>query len=832
VPRSLRLALAEFRHRPGRALLPGVALVVGVACLLAALALSDAMVRAVGDGGAVVPPDVTLQVGTSYDSRAALDQAAADRVAKVPGVQRVLLVRQVDVDLLLTDGRAGDRRATGDVEVDRDGLRRIPIAEGRSPAADGEIAVDRVTAFRHDLRPGSTVRVADALGKPLDVVVRGITKRGGSGDRPLVVVGEELAVKLDPAPAVVGMQVVGGDATAVSAALGGGLEASTVVDHGPESDDSGDLAAILLTFSILALATAAFVSSATFRAVYLQRQRHTALMRCLGANRRPLVVANLVEALVTGAMAGALGALLGGPVAWLLGGLFDATGVSTMLGAPALEPALLPTTGHLVIGVVVAALLSAFSAVRPSLAAVRVSPLAALRVSEGATPDRAVARRRFVFGTVLVVIAAAMGGLAVMMGVGGAPSIAGIFLVLFSGIFAMAGLFGVLGPVVVPALGRLFGSVAARFGGAHWKLAAAEVRRVPQRSASVAMPLLLASALVAFFAVTMGSAQKLEQEYSDRPQADAVVADVGARPLGDDVDRAARRPEVAASVVLHSVRGSQLDAEGERTSTDVAGVDPNRLREWLSAAKVGATGAADFREGTALLSPNFLERLAVRVGDQVTLDALPGGARTVTVVGTIPNDILDYSDAVLADPRLGPATKIIVALKAGTDATAYSDAVRAGLPNAPTVLTTTKVDRDAESQRMMDLGMVMLMVLLGLSVAVAVTGIGTALTISVQERRKELALRRALGVTKGGLQGGIVAEAVLLALVGILGGGLFGLLYAEVTMASMGVLVLPTAAAAPLVFGGAGVLVLAVLAAFGPARGAAGIKPAAGLASG
>lgn len=831
MPRSLRLALAEFRHRPGRALLPGVALIVGVACLLAALALSDAMVRAVGDGGAVVPSDVTIEATTSYDSTADLDQAAADRVAAVPGVQRVVLVRQIELDLLLAGGRATDNRATGDVEVDRDGLRRIPIAEGRSPGADGEIAVDRVTAFQHDLRPGSTVRVADAEGKSLDVVVRGITKRGGSGQRPLVVVGEELAAKLDPDPRVLGMQVVGGDVAAVTAALGDGLEASTVHDRAG-SDDSGDLAAILLTFSILALATAAFVSSATFRAVYLQRQRHTALMRCLGANRRPLVVANLVEALVTGAVAGALGALLGGPVGWLLGRLFDATGVSTMLGSPALEPALLPTTGHLVLGVVVAALLSAFSSIRPSLAAVRVSPLAALRVSEGATPDRAVARRRFVFGMVLVVIAAAMGGLAVLMGVGGAPSIAGIFLVLFSGIFAVAGLFGVLGPVVVPAMGRLFGSVAARFGGAHWKLAAAEVRRVPQRSASVAMPLLLASAMVAFFAVTMGSAQKLEQEYSDRPQADAVVTDVGARPLGDDVDRAARRPEVAASVVLHSVRGSQLDAEGTRTSTDVAGVDPNRLREWLAEENVGATGVADFREGTALLSPSFLGRMAVRVGGQVTLDGLPGGARTVTVVGTIPNDLLDYTDAVLADPRIGPATRIVVALKAGVDATAYKEAVLAGLPNAPTVLTTTKADRDAESQRMMDLAMVMLMVLLGLSVAVAVTGIGTALTISVQERRKELALRRALGVTKGGLQGGIVAEAVLLALVGILGGGLFGLLYAEVTMASMGVLVMPTAAVAPLVFGGAGVLVLAVLAAFGPARGASGIKPAAGLASG
>jgi putative ABC transport system permease protein len=117
-------------------------------------------------------------------------------------------------------------------------------------------------------------------------------------------------------------------------------------------------------------------------------------------------------------------------------------------------------------------------------------------------------------------------------------------------------------------------------------------------------------------------------------------------------------------------------------------------------------------------------------------------------------------------------------------------------------------------------------------VAVAVTGIGTALTISVQERRKEMALRRALGVTKGGLQGGVMAEAVLLALVGVLGGGVFGLVYAELTLLAFGVFAWPTASLVPLLVGGAGVVVLAVLAAFGPARGASRIRPAAGLAAG
>ena len=833
MPTTIGLGLAEFRHRPGRALLPGVALIVGVACLTASLVLSDVIVDSAEAGAPVVPSAVTLEVGVvhdpdlAFDQQPKLDQAAADKIAAVPGVQRVVPVRQVGVDLLLQDGRASVRRASGDVEVDRDGLRRIPIGEGRSPAADGEIAVDKVTAAKYDLRPGSTVKVADADGKPLDVVVRGITKRGGLADEAVVVVGEDLALKLDRKPEVRELQVVGGDQAAVAAAVGPALRVSQVADEDRRegsTGDSGPLAAILILFAILALATASFVAAATFRAVYLQRQRQTALLRCLGANRKPLVVANLVEALFTGAIAGAFGALAGGPVAMGLSKVFDATGISELFGTAALNPSVVPTLGYVALGASVAAVLSMFAALRPSLAASRVSPLAALRTSEGATPDRSVARRRTVFGIVLVVVAAGMGFLAV----GAKGTVAAMFLVLFSGIIGVLGLFGLLGPVAVPALSRVFGGLAAKVGGAHWKLAAAEVRREPQRSASVAMPLVLAAAMVTFFAVTVGTAREMEAALSQNPRPDVVVSDVGERPLPGDIARITDRPEVAGRAVLHR-------AEGKRANGDpftAVGADPKQLAEWLNAENSGATGVADIRDGTALVSERVLESWNTAVGQQVVLDGLPGGSRTVTVVGTIAGNYVGYAGVVVADPTIGPASSVVVALKPGADPTAYQKAVQADLASAPTVAAETAVDEAAQNQRYLDLATVMLMVLLGLSVAVAVTGIGTTLTISVQERRKELALRRALGVTKGGLQHGIVAEAVLLALVGVLGGGLVGLVYAQLTIAAAGVSTFPSADWGSLALGGLAVVVLAVLAAFGPARGASRIRPAAGLASG
>jgi putative ABC transport system permease protein len=383
--------------------------------------------------------------------------------------------------------------------------------------------------------------------------------------------------------------------------------------------------------------------------------------------------------------------------------------------------------------------------------------------------------------------------------------------------------------VVVPALGRIFGTVASRFGGAQWKLASAEVRRVPQRSASVAMPLLLAAALVTFFAVTVGSVQRMEDEFSNEPRPDAVVADSGGRALAGGVGAAANQPGAATTVVLHGVVTEPRDAEGDTFPAQLVGADPERMREWLTSQNVNAE---DFAPGAVLLDEWYAERFGAQVGRPFTVEGLPGGPRTATVAGTFAGSLLDGADVVLAEPDLAPATKVLVAFGPGADPAAYEAGVRAALADSPTVLVKTKAETDAQNQRYLDLGIVMLMVLLGLSVAVAVTGIGTALTISVQERRKELALRRALGVTKGGLQGGVVAEAVLLALVGVLGGGVFGLVYAELTLAAVGVFVWPTAAALPLLVGGAGVVVLAVLAAFGPARGASRIRPAAGLAAG
>ncbi|SHF05105.1 FtsX-like permease family protein [Streptoalloteichus hindustanus] len=833
----LRVVLGEVRRRPGRALLPGVALVVGVACLAASLVLSDAMERATSDGRARVPAAVGLVV--EDDSRSeetpAPFEALTPKLAAVPGVRQVAPVRQGDVDLLLAaDGRAVDDRAVLDVEpAGDDALRRIPIAEGRAPAADGEIAVDRVTAHYRDLRPGSRVAIADTAGRRTEVVVSGVTVRGGVG-RAELVGGPDLAARVAPKITTSELGLVlapGADPaavrTAVTAVVGKGLRVVPAAEA--SSNTANHNLGGLLLFSILALATAVFVAAATFRAVYLQRQRQTALMRCLGAERAPLVWANLLEAVLTGVVSGLVGALLGGPAGWLLARVLDATGTSALLGAVELSPSLAPPASTLVLGVGVAAALSVVAAVRPALGASLVPPLVALRTAEEAPPERALTRGRRVLGWISVAISVAFAAGAVAS----RGSSAAAFAALCSAIAAVAGGFMAFGPVTVPWISRLFGAAVGRLGGTTWRLAALEVRRVPHRAAAVALPLVLASALVSFGLGTMGGFAASEEEDARYPRADVVVQDVGERPLSTEAARAAEQGAgAAATVTLRRTTGTvPTKVRGTPPENTVAAADPAATRDVLTRLGLPRDVVDRFDTGAALTDPSTATRLDLRPGQEFTVEGLPGGPRTVRFAGTYPYTLMRPA-VLLADSGLGTPDTVLVAMRPGADQTAYQADVRRALAGQPTVLVETRADRIARSAQRFDVLATLFAVLLGLSVAVAVTGIGTALAISVQERRKELALRRALGVHRFGMRHGLVAEAVILALVGLVGGGALGAAYSWLLLYSSGLGATPTTPLWTLGVGAAAVVLLAALSAFGPARTAGRIAPAAGLASG
>ena len=205
---------------------------------------------------------------------------------------------------------------------------------------------------------------------------------------------------------------------------------------------ANDLFFVLI--SVLAFVASAIIIATGLTTGVLDRQRELAIVRCLGGQRRTLLVAQLLGGAMVGAAGAAMGVPLGAGLAWFLTVLF---------------PDRLPAGFHvdawgLASGGAGAVLCGVAGAVWPAVSASRVSPLAAL-----SPRSRPPGRRGFVVVTLLG--AALVGGQVALLMIPSDPTvvfyahaIAGIPM-MFLGTFLM-------GVPLAMAVARLAGPLLAR----------------------------------------------------------------------------------------------------------------------------------------------------------------------------------------------------------------------------------------------------------------------------------------------------------------------------------------------------------------------------------
>lgn len=121
--------------------------------------------------------------------------------------------------------------------------------------------------------------------------------------------------------------------------------------------------------------------------------------------------------------------------------------------------------------------------------------------------------------------------------------------------------------------------------------------------------------------------------------------------------------------------------------------------------------------------------------------------------------------------------------------------------------------------------------LVGVTLVVAVLGVGVTLALSVDERTRETALLRALGLTRSGARRAVAAEAALAGAVGAVLGVLLGAVYGALGLVAVGMSV-PVPPVGQLAGLGIGVVAVAVLASAVSMRRAGAVAPAHGLAAG
>jgi putative ABC transport system permease protein len=136
---------------------------------------------------------------------------------------------------------------------------------------------------------------------------------------------------------------------------------------------------------------------------------------------------------------------------------------------------------------------------------------------------------------------------------------------------------------------------------------------------------------------------------------------------------------------------------------------------------------------------------------------------------------LGYVSIVRGEEKVGPPSSIYVRAATGHEAAVQSLLAPTANPEAPNevnvsqpsdVLTARAAAAGAFDSLFLGLGVVALIV--------GAVGVANIMIISVLERRSEIGLRRALGATKGQIRTQFLAESILLAVVGGVGGVLTG----------------------------------------------------------
>ncbi len=194
-------------------------------------------------------------------------------------------------------------------------------------------------------------------------------------------------------------------------------------------------------------------------------------------------------------------------------------------------------------------------------------------------------------------------------------------------------------------------------------------------------------------------------------------------------------------------------------------------------------GAAGFEnsnlDATGLQSENSIwigNGLGFKTGDLVQLTINDSSvAYTVRgVLGAGSGDVvlMDLALAARALRRMGKLDRILIEVPKGRSLEEWEKILRAALPDGLTV--APEGTQTQENRRMLAAFRWNLRVLSYVSLAVGAFLIYNTISVSVVRRRVEIGVLRALGVTRGGILAGFLAEAAALGLLGALAGIVLG----------------------------------------------------------
>ena len=846
----IRIALRGLASRRLRASLTALAVVLGVAMVGGTFVLTDSITKAFDTiyADALTGTDAVIQGKTAFaTTETAAPSIPASLLERVRGLEETAVAEGEIGDLAKIIGEDGKPLpgfaptiAIGANGSDRDQrFNPMTLTEGRFAETRHEVLIDTATAQAEGYELGDTVRIAGR--GPVESFTLVGTGRFGNveslGGARLVVFDLETAQELFGKEGRYDSIVVAGREGVTPAQLAAAIDPllpdSAVVRTAEQQVEKssadmreglGFLRWFLLAFGAVALFVGSFIIFNTLSITVAQRVRELATMRTLGATRRQTLGSVLIEGLVLGAIATAVGLAAGVALAKGLQSAFAAIGVDM----PHSGLVFAPRTA--VVALSAGLLVTLAATLVPALRAMRVPPIAAVREGAVLQPSR-LGRLAPLFATL-----ALLGGGAALAYASFADGLATGQRFGLLGLGALTLFLGVAGisPLLVRPLAATVGTPWEWIAHASGKLARDNAVRNPSRTAITASALMVGLALVSFVAV-LGSGMRatVDDALHEQVAADYVLG----TSLGFDTMPRETAMQLASADGLgpvSAVRSGPARAFG--SSIVLTGIDPETIgRFYRFPWTAGSSNASLSRMAFdgAIVTEWFAEDHGLGLGSAFTAQSPAGTMLNLRVRGIYdapvayellgqvavdqrvfdvafpsPGDVYAFVDVVPgAEQRAERSIAAVLAAYPDTELRTFDEFVGIYLANIAMLLN-------------------LLYVLLALSIVVSLFGIVNTLVLAIVERRREIGMLRAVGMTRGQVARMIRLESAITASIGAVIGIAVGVALASLVTRALAEWELAfSVPVVTLVVFGVAAFLAGMLAAVLPARRAARLSP-------
>ena len=784
-----RAAFRSVLARKVRLLLTGIAVLLGVSFMAGTYVLTDTMTRAFDDlvdtGYASIDVLVrsenafTAQT-SSLEERESMPESVLSTVEDVPGVEEAVgdvigYAQIVDPATGKVIGTFGPPTAAASWST----LSGFTIESGSPPEGDDQVVIDSGTAEAYDIGVGDRVEIVFE-GPPGEFEVVGVAGYGDGGN----LFGATYALfDLPTAQRVLGREgeldsisVVAADgesgtalARRITEALPQGTEAvpaATVITEQQDqiSQGLGYLRTAFLVFAYVALFVGAFIIFNTFAIIVAQRTRELALFRALGASGGQVMLTVVVEALIVGIVASAVGVVVGIGIAIVLKGLLSSLGIDLPSSGTVIQPR------TVIVSIVIGTIVTVVAALVPARRAARIAPIEALREAQD-RPGRSL-RFRLVSGAIVL----ALGVAPLAYGLFGRPADA----LQFVGIGVALTFVGVA--MLTPLIAR---PVAAGIGlpirrtGVPGKLGRENSMRNPRRTAATASALMIGLGLVVFVAVFGASAKASTTVVLERTlKADFILTS----PTFTGFSTSAAEDVRAVPGVETVSQVRQAEAKVEGGTVFVTGLDPATF-DVVSELGVVQGSVADLgAPDTIAIHEDIAATEGWGIGDTIDVEWPSTGQGDLEIAAIYAENGLigDWATSLdTYDANVAQELDLFVLVKTGEGANVAS--VRSDLEDALEPYPNIEVQDQAEFRDMYAtfLNQVLNLVtaLLLFAVIIALFGVMNTLYLSIYERTRELGLLRAVGLTRRQTRSMVRWEAAIVSVMGALFGVVIGIAF-------------------------------------------------------